>query len=56
MLGGKRSRTGQEIRLLDIPARRTFGAWDDLHGMAGGREFSDAIQRTSATHYGQSGL
>ncbi len=52
---GKRSRTGQEIRLLDIPARRTFGAWDDLHGMAGGREFSDAIQRTSATHYGQAG-
>ncbi len=53
--GGKRSRAGQEIRLLDVPARRAFGAWDNLHGMAGGREFSDAIQRTTATHYGHAG-
>ncbi|MFA5631451.1 MAG: DUF927 domain-containing protein [Porticoccaceae bacterium] len=53
--GGKRSRAGQEIRLLDIPARRTYGAWDHLHGLAGGREFSDAIQRASATHYGHAG-
>ena len=53
--GGKRSRAGQEIRLLDIPARRTHGAWDDLHGMAGGREFSDAIQRASVTQYGHAG-
>ncbi len=53
--GGKRSRAGQEIRLLDIPARRAFGAWDNLHGMTGGREFSDAIQRASVTHYGHAG-
>ncbi|EJM75737.1 DNA/RNA helicase, superfamily II [Pseudomonas sp. GM49] len=53
--GGKRSRAGQEIRLLDIPARRTFGAWDELHGLPGGREFSDAIQRASVTHYGHIG-
>lgn len=53
--GGKRSRAGQEIRLMDIPARRTFGAWDTLHGMTGGREFSDAIQRASVTHYGHAG-
>ena len=53
--GGKRSRAGQEIRLLDIPARRAFGAWDQLHGMTGGREFSDAIQRASVTHYGHAG-
>lgn len=53
--GGKRSRAGQEIRLLDIPARRTYGAWDNLHGMAGGREFSDAIQRASVTDYGHAG-
>ncbi|WP_219063459.1 DUF927 domain-containing protein [Pseudomonas sp. UMAB-08] len=53
--GGKRSRAGQEIRLLDIPARRAFGAWDNLHGMAGGREFSDAIQRASVTDYGHAG-
>lgn len=53
--GGKRSRAGQEIRLLDIPARRTFGAWDELHGLPGGREFSDSIQRASVTHYGHLG-
>jgi putative DNA primase/helicase len=53
--GGKRSRAGQAIRLLDIPARRTYGAWDNLHGMAGGREFSDAIQRASVTHFGHAG-
>jgi len=53
--GGKRSRAGQEIRLLDIPVRRTYGAWDNLHGMAGGREFSDALQRASVTDYGHAG-
>ncbi|WP_417791947.1 DUF927 domain-containing protein [Stutzerimonas xanthomarina] len=53
--GGRRSRAGQEIRLLDIPARRVYGAWDYLHNMAGGREFSDAIQRASVTHYGHAG-
>ena len=53
--GGKRSRAGQEIRLIDIPVRRTYGAWDYLHGMAGGREFSDAIQRASVTHFGHAG-
>lgn len=53
--GGKRSRAGQEIRLLDISARRAFGAWDDLHGLPGGREFSDAIQRASVTNYGHIG-
>lgn len=53
--GGKRSRAGQEIRLLDVSARRNFGAWDNLHGMVDGREFSDAIQRATATHYGHAG-
>lgn len=53
--GGGRSCAGQEIRLLDIPTHRTHGAFDDLHGMAGGREFSDAIQRASATDYGHAG-
>lgn len=53
--GGKRSRAGQEIRLIDIPVRRTYGAWDYLHGIAGGREFSDAIQRASVTHFGHAG-
>lgn len=53
--GGQRSKAGQEIRLLDISARRRYGAWDHLHGMTGGREFSDALQRASVTHYGHVG-
>lgn len=53
--GGKTSKAGQEIRLLDIPAQRTFGAWDDLHGLAGGRELSDAVQKASVNHYGHAG-
>jgi putative DNA primase/helicase len=53
--GGKRSRAGQEIRLLDIPAHRFFGAWDDLHELPSGQQFTDALLRTSTTHYGHAG-
>lgn len=53
--GGQRIRAGQEIRLLDISAYRTHGAWDNLHGMDGGRQFSDAIRKASMTHYGHAG-
>ena len=50
--GGHRAKAGQMIRLLDIPALRTYGAWDNLHGFASGTAFSDAIKRAAATHYG----
>lgn len=53
--GGSRTRAGQEVRLLGIPVRRPYGAWDTLHGMAGGREFSDALQQASSEHYGHAG-
>jgi len=53
--GGQRIRAGQEIRLLDISAYRTHGAWDNLHGMEDGRRFSDAIRKGSMTHYGHAG-
>jgi putative DNA primase/helicase len=53
--GGHRAKAGQAVRLLDIPAARTFGAWDDLHGMASGTAFSDAIKRASVTHHGHAG-
>jgi putative DNA primase/helicase len=53
--GGKQAKAGQAVRLLDIPASRTFGAWDDLHGMPDGAAFSDAIKRASASHYGHAG-
>lgn len=53
--GGHRAKAGQSVRLLDIPAARRFGAWDDLHGLSSGAAFSDAIKRAAATHHGHAG-
>ncbi|WP_341304337.1 DUF927 domain-containing protein [Pseudomonas sp. TMP25] len=53
--GGGRACAGQEVRLLDIPARRTHGIFDNLHGMVGGRELSDAVKLASHTDYGHAG-
>ncbi|GIK87986.1 MAG: hypothetical protein BroJett026_34670 [Betaproteobacteria bacterium] len=53
--GGHRAKAGQSIRLLDIPAARAYGAWDDLHGAATGAAFADAIKRAAVTHHGHAG-
>lgn len=53
--GGHRIKAGQTVRLLDVPALRTYGAWDNLHQYASGTEFSDALKREAATHYGHAG-
>ena len=53
--GGHRIKAGQTVRLLDVPAQRTFGAWDNLHQFATGTAFSDALKREAATHYGHAG-
>jgi putative DNA primase/helicase len=53
--GGQRAKAGQAVRLLDIPAARRFGAWDELHGAASGTAFSDALKRAAATHHGHAG-
>lgn len=52
---GKRTRAGQEVRLVTVSAGRTFGAWDNLHGHPSGASLSDALKRTSSTHYGHAG-
>lgn len=52
---GQKPREGQQLRLLDIPVRRSFGAWDLLHGLENGRLFSNHIQRASAENYGHAG-
>ncbi|MBA57196.1 MAG: RNA helicase [Pseudomonadales bacterium] len=52
---GKRAKAGQEIRLLDVAANRTYGAWDHLHGLPDGRTFSDTIQKAARQHYGHAG-
>ena len=53
--GGHRIKAGQSVRLLDVPAQRTHGAWDCLHQHASGTVFSDAIKRAAATDYGHAG-
>lgn len=53
--GGYRAKAGQGMRLLDLPAARTFGAWDDLHGLPTGAAFADVLKRAAVTHYGHAG-
>lgn len=55
--GMKRTRTGQEVRMADIPADAGagLGAFEDLHGMAGGAVFSSHITGQAGTVYGTAG-
>ena len=53
--GGHRVKAGQSVRLLDVPAQRTYGAWDNLHQHSSGTAFSDALKLQAATHYGHAG-
>lgn len=53
--GGKRTKTGQELRLLDINSSRDFGCWDTLGQSKTGRHLSESIQRASACDYGHIG-
>jgi putative DNA primase/helicase len=53
--GGHRAKAGQAMRLLDIPAAQTHGAWDALHGASSPAAFSDAIKRAASQHHGQAG-
>lgn len=53
--GGAKAKAGQSVRLLDVPAARRFGAWDNLHDLPSGTAFSDAIKSASVTHHGHAG-
>ncbi|MDZ4252666.1 MAG: DUF927 domain-containing protein, partial [Sulfuritalea sp.] len=53
--GGQRAKAGQSVRLLDIPAARAFGAWDELHGAASAAAFSDALKVAATRHHGLAG-
>jgi putative DNA primase/helicase len=52
---GKRTRAGQEVRLVTVSAGRTFGAWDNLHDYPSGEAMSDGLKGISSTHYGHAG-
>ncbi|MDD2713013.1 MAG: DUF927 domain-containing protein [Simplicispira sp.] len=53
--GGHRVKAGQAVRVLDVPAQRQHGAWDNLHQFATGTAFSDALKREAGRHYGHAG-
>jgi putative DNA primase/helicase len=55
--GMKRTRTGQEVRMADIPADAGagLGAFENLHGMEGGSAFSKHIIWQAQTVYGATG-
>lgn len=65
---GQRIKAGQEMRLLDIPAQRRYGAFDFLHGMelphnpdsdaerrGAGRKFAETLRGNASSHYGHAG-
>jgi putative DNA primase/helicase len=55
--GMKRARTGQEVRMADVPADagRGMGAFEELHGHEGGSNFSRYLTGQAASVYGATG-
>ena len=55
--GQKRTRTGQEVRMVDIPADAGLGlgAFENLHGHDGGSNFSRHVTAHAASVYGAPG-
>ncbi len=55
--GMKRTRTGQEVRMADIPvdAGKGMGAFEDLHGHEGGSNFSRHLVSQAGSVYGAPG-
>ena len=55
--GMKRARTGQEVRMADIPADagRGMGAFEQLHGHEGGSNFSRYLTGQAGSVYGATG-
>lgn len=55
--GGKRTRTGQEVRMADIPADAGagMGAFERLHGIGDGAAFSAHLAREAGLCHGAAG-
>ena len=53
----KRTRTGQEVRLADIPADagKGMGLFEDLHGIAEGAKFANTLNAHAGRVYGVAG-
>jgi putative DNA primase/helicase len=48
-------RSGQLLRLLDIPVLGAFGAFDNLHGCTDGATFAKALKAATDVQYGTAG-
>lgn len=53
--GGEKATGGQGVRLVNIRADGTHGAWNELHHMADGAAFSKALKDGAADCYGTVG-
>ena len=55
--GMKRARTGQEVRMADVPADAGvgMGAFENLHGHEGGAAFARHLTQAAAAVYGATG-
>lgn len=49
---GKRSRAGQEVRMVDIPTESQFGLFDELHGHKDGAALSIALHEAVSKYHG----
>ena len=45
-------KAGQATRLVDVPVQGKYGLFDDLHGHANGKLFSEALLQGCQKHYG----
>ena len=53
--GGKQPKAGQLVRLLNVPAARKHGAFDELHGFHEGRALADHLKTVCGRYYGHAG-
>ncbi len=52
---GKKSNSGQLVRILSLPARFEFGAFSNLHGFKSGRAFADHLKKARSENFGHLG-
>jgi len=52
--GRHKASAGQEVRILDIPAKASdeLGLFEDLHGFPSSKKFAEEIQKAANTYYG----
>ena len=53
--GGRRQKAGQTVRLLDLPAARRFGMFDELHGRRDGHALANDIKAAARRCHGAVG-